>query len=238
MAASVGKGPSSGPDSVPGEKTNVVSSMLGMGAKALQNLNPIKRIHAHLCAFHFYAHDMTRQVEAHHYCTHYNQDMRQCLIYDSPEKNARLIGVEYIVSEKLFQDLPDEEKKLWHTHEYEVKGGILFMPGVPKVAENKELDEVAKTYGKVFHFWQYDRGDTLPLGLPQLMMSFTADGQLNPDIASSVEKRFGVNFHENAEGRKHMTGPSMGIHPSSNPWLKGVGLKPELREVDITAKKQ
>jgi hypothetical protein len=45
--------------------------------------------------------------------------------------------------------------------------------------------QVAKTYGKVFHFWQYDRGDALPLGLPQLMMSFTEDGQLNPNLASS-----------------------------------------------------
>lgn len=96
--------------------------------------------------FHFYAHDMKRQVEAHHYCTHYNQDMRQCLIYDSPEKNARLIGVEYIVSEKLFQGLPDEEKKFWHTHEYEVKGGILFMPGVPQAAEHKELEEVITSF--------------------------------------------------------------------------------------------
>jgi hypothetical protein len=85
---------------------------------------------------------MNRQVEAHHYCTHYNQDMRQCLIYDSPEPNARLIGVEYIVSEKLYQGLPDEEKKLWHTHEFEVKGGILFIPGIPKVAEHAELSEV------------------------------------------------------------------------------------------------
>lgn len=92
--------------------------------------------------FHFYAYDMNRQVEAHHYCTHYNQDMRQCLIYDSPEPNARLIGVEYIVSEKLYQGLPDEEKKLWHTHEFEVKGGILFIPGIPKVAEHAELSEV------------------------------------------------------------------------------------------------
>lgn len=92
--------------------------------------------------FHFYAYDMNRQVEAHHYCTHYNQDVRQCLIYDSPEANARLIGIEYIISEKLFGTLPAEEKKLWHTHEYEVKGGILFIPGIPKVAEHAELSDV------------------------------------------------------------------------------------------------
>lgn len=233
MAGAVGKGPASTPEDLPGKGTNVITSLLGQGAKLLQSLKPINKIHAHLCAFHFYAHDMKRQVEAHHYCTHYNQDMRQCLIYDSPEKNARLIGVEYIVSEKLFQGLPDEEKKFWHTHEYEVKGGILFMPGVPQAAEHKELEEVAKTYGKVFHFWQYDRGDTLPLGLPQLMMAFTEDGQLNPNLAKSVEDKFGVSFQKHAESRKHMTGPSMGIHPLANPWLKGTGLQSELREVDI-----
>ena len=60
--------------------------------------------------FQFYAYDMTRKLEAHHYCTHYNEDMRQCLIYDTPEKDARLIGIEYIVTEKLFMQLPDEEK--------------------------------------------------------------------------------------------------------------------------------
>ncbi len=37
---------------------------------------------------------------------------------------------------------------------------------------------VAKTYGKVFHFWQFDKGDTLPIGPPQLMMAITTDGQL------------------------------------------------------------
>jgi hypothetical protein len=72
------------------------------------------------------------QVEAHHYCMHYNQDMRQCAIFNSPEADARLIGVEYII-DTLF----DEEKKLWHSHDYEVKGGILFMPGVLKVIESR-----------------------------------------------------------------------------------------------------
>lgn len=35
------------------------------------------------------------------------------------------------------------------------------------------------TYGKTIHTWQVDRGDTLPLGAPQLMMSPTADGQVS-----------------------------------------------------------
>jgi hypothetical protein len=56
--------------------------------------------------------------------------------------DARLIGVEYIISEKLFDTLSDEEKRLWHSHDYEVKGGILFMPGVPKVIKRKKLEEV------------------------------------------------------------------------------------------------
>lgn len=51
--------------------------------------------------------------------------------------------------------------------------------------------------------------------------------------AAGVEDKFGVSFQKHAESRKHMTGPSMGIHPLANPWLKGTGLQSELREVDI-----
>ena len=40
-----------------------------------------------------------------------------------------------------------------------------------EVAENKEMEEVVVLYGKVFHLWQTDRGDELPLGMPQLMVS-------------------------------------------------------------------
>lgn len=30
------------------------------------------------------------------------------------------IGIEYIVSEKLFESLSPDEQKLWHSHDYEV----------------------------------------------------------------------------------------------------------------------
>lgn len=194
---------------VPGEPTQTGTAFLEKATATIQNFAPINKIHQHLCAyvysppspspllslhnlysfqsqlhfrFHFYGYDMTRQVEAHHYCGHQNEEMRQCLIYDSPDADARLIGLEYIISENLFLTLADDEKPLWHSHEYEVKSGVLFMPGIPGPIQRQDMEKVAKTYGKVFHFWQVDRGDNLPLGLPQVMMAFTRDGQLYEDL--------------------------------------------------------
>ncbi|GKV29682.1 hypothetical protein SLEP1_g38587 [Rubroshorea leprosula] len=85
---------------------------------------------------------MTRQVEADHFCAHQNEEMRQCLIYDSPKKDARLIGVEFLISENLFLTLPDEEKPLWHSHEYEVKSGVLFIPGIPGPIKGPDMERV------------------------------------------------------------------------------------------------
>jgi len=74
---------------------------------------------------HPYAHDSSRPaVPAYHYCTHNTSaDLHQCIVFDSNEPSARLIGVEYIITEKLFRTLDDEEKKLWHSHKYEVESG-------------------------------------------------------------------------------------------------------------------
>ncbi|KAH0930171.1 hypothetical protein HID58_015898 [Brassica napus] len=219
-----------GPE-VPGEAAKTGTSIVDTATSAVQSFAPVNQIHQHLCAFHFYAYDMTRQVEAHHFCSHVNEDMRQCLIYDGPDANARLIGLEYIVTEKLFMTLPDEEKKLWHTHEWEVKGGFLFMPGVPGPIQRQDLDKVAKTYGKVFHFWQVDLGHDLPIGLPNVMMAVTRDGQLFHEMIQETEKRFGVSIEGEREARAYMSGPELGIHPLANGG--GKGLKLELREVDI-----
>ena len=92
--------------------------------------------------------------------------------------------MEDIISENLFLTLADEEKPLWHTHEYyEVKSGVLFMPGVPGPIQRQDLEKVCRTSGKTFHFWQIDRGDNLPLGLSQMMISLARDGQLYDELA-------------------------------------------------------
>lgn len=61
---------------------------------------------------------------------------------------------------------------------------MLIMPnpnvpnGVWEIAETEEMKEIVGLYGKTYHFWQVDTGDTLPLGKPELMMSFTKDEQV------------------------------------------------------------
>ena len=123
----------------------------------MQPKYPLAAMSTYLNGFHFYADDMGRQVEAHHFCTHLAHDMHQCVIYDSNKPGARLIGIEYIVSEERFRRLPDEEKRLWHSHHYEVKSGELVAPGIPELAERTYFADLVSTYGKTFHTWQVDR---------------------------------------------------------------------------------
>jgi hypothetical protein len=95
---------------------------------AAQDLSPVKQVCAHLNAFHTYASSPGRHVETSHYCAHLTQDMRQCILYDGPGPDARLIGVEYMITPVLYETLSQEERRLWHSHVYEVKSGMLIMP--------------------------------------------------------------------------------------------------------------
>lgn len=205
-------------NNIPGGPITTEDQILETGAATLQNFAPLKSICAHLNAFHTYASEPGRHVETNHYCAHLTEDVRQCLLYDSPEKNARLIGIEYMVTPKLYETLPAEERKLWHSHVFEVKSGMLIMPGptMPgmvqawEAAETQEMKHVIELYGKIYHLWQTDRGDALPLGEPNLMTSFTGSGQF--DFEKHVgerDKRFGVDHKHKAELRKDISEPQI-----------------------------
>ena len=165
----------------------------GAAADAHPGNGPIDAIHAHVCGFHFYSGDPTRALRAEHYCSHLATGVLQCVIYDSPARNARLIGIEYIISEALFVALPEEEKKLWHSHRYEVMSGLLVAPDLTDKAEKALMQDLVSTYGKCWDFWQVDRGDKLPLGRPQLMMGFTADGQADPTMVASRDRELAID---------------------------------------------
>ncbi|KZT29766.1 DUF1264-domain-containing protein [Neolentinus lepideus HHB14362 ss-1] len=208
--------------------------------EVMMSFKPINAIHQHLCAFHVYAHDRTRHVEAHHYCTHRTHDLHQCVIYDSDEPNAKLIGIEYVVSEKIFSSLPPEEKKYWHSHKYEVESGLLqiqakgAVPGVvTDVAEQPAMLELQKTYGKTIHTWAIDETPELPLGPPNLMMAYTADGQIPPELVKQRDQKWGMDTEAKRQLRAGYL-PEYQPLDGADDWQstgKGVVFEPVLRDL-------
>ena len=213
-----------------GQGHSIKHRALDMAASIMQPKYPIEAITTFLNGFHFYADDMGRQIEAHHFCIHLQHDLHQCIIFDSNRPGARLIGVEYIVSEERFRELPEDEKQLWHSHHYEVKSGELIAPGIPEAAELAYFKDLVSTYGKTFHTWQIDRDD-FPYGIPQLMMGFTQDGQLDERLVEARDRRLGVSSKRRRQNRSAIPMPIPII--GANSWESGTSVQTQLRQVPL-----
>jgi Protein of unknown function (DUF1264) len=204
--------------------------LLDLAAGAMQRRYPVEAMSTYLNGFHMYADDMGRQVEATHFCIHLRHDLHQCVIFDSNKPDAGLIGIEYIISAERFRNLPEDEKKLWHSHRYEVKSGLLVAPGIPELAERASFEDLVTTYGKTFHTWQYDRDD-FPYGIPQLMMGFTEDGQADEVKIRSRDERLGVSAADRRRKREAIPMPE--VAPGANPWESGRTVQTRLEETDF-----
>ena len=207
----------------PGAPAGVSTRLLDAGADALQARPPIAALNAYLDGFHFYNGKLRGQMEAHHYCAIVNEELIQCVIYDGNVKEAKLMGVEYIVSARLYQGLPAAEKSLWHSHVHEVKSGQLIAPGIPAVAEKALMQKLVGTYGKTWHTWHTDLHKTLPLGVPQLMMGFTKDGQADAAMVAERDRRFRVDTAEKRRQRADIAAPT--IIPGADAWQHGTTIQ-------------
>ncbi|KAF4360693.1 hypothetical protein G4B88_010688 [Cannabis sativa] len=203
----------------PGKAMTMEQHVLDAGAEMMQSLKPVKKMNQHVCSFALYSHDMTRQLMTHHYVTRLNQDFLQCAVYDSDHISAHLIGVEYIVSDKVFETLPPQEQKLWHSHAYEVKSGLWVNPRVPEMLGKSELENMTKTYGKFWSTWQTDRGDPLPMGAPALMMSPQAvsPGIVKPELVRERDERYNISTEALGESRVEIS-ESEWINPQADYW--------------------
>jgi len=195
------------------------TQVLEAGAAVLQNKPPIEAINTYLDGFHFYSGNLQGQMEAHHYCSLLNDDIIQCVIYDGNVKAAKLMGIEYVISGKLFASLPNAEKALWHSHVHEVKSGQLIAPGIPRAAEHELMKKLVGTYGKTWHTWHTDMNQQLPLGVPQLMMGFTQDGQINTALVQSRDRRFEIDSAQTRAQRADIAAPT--IDPLADAWQRG-----------------
>ena len=111
---------------------------------------------------------------AYHYCKPVGEDLvAQCLLYDGTGPDARLIGVEYLVSADVFNKMPADEKGYWHDHKYEVDAGLLKSLTQTGEEEKATLAKVRTLYGKIFHTWS--SGKTYPQGPARLFWAVTGE---------------------------------------------------------------
>jgi hypothetical protein len=217
----------------PGSDKTTKTTTLETGAAMLQGKEPLSALNVYTDGFHFYNGNMKDQMEAHHYCSIVNEDLNQCVIFDGNGRDAKIMGVEYIISKKMFETLPADEKKLWHSHVYEVKSGILIAPGIPDFAEHELMEKMAGTYGKTWHTWHTDQQRTLPTGHPLLMMGFTEDGQINTQLVTERDKRFGISSAEKRKNRADIAAPP--IDPAADSWKKSEVLQLTLEPMSKAA---
>jgi hypothetical protein len=197
--------PPQGGETAPGAERTPRTAALESGANVMQDRTPVAQISMYLVGFHPAKDDPSVQMESHHYCDQVNEDFAQCVLYDGNGDDARLHGIEYIISERLHATLPAEERAYWHPHNYEILSGALRMPGLPDVAEQEALRTKVNSYGKTWHVWMTGvhgrRADSLPLGPAHLAWSFNRDGEAHPELIATRDRRMGLNTAEARQRR-------------------------------------
>jgi hypothetical protein len=206
--------PPSGDSTAPGSARTAKTATLETGAAMLQDKTPLTQIALYLNGFHVAKDDPTVQMEANHYCDQVNQDFAQCVLYDGNTDAARLMGIEYIISKKLYDGLPADEKPYWHPHNYEILSGELRAPGLPDVAENAALKDKINSYGKTWHTWMTGASgrtsDSLPYGPAHLQWSFNRDGEVDPRMIEARDQRMKLNT---ADARRDRAGLASAAEP-------------------------
>lgn len=207
LTACTGSGTAEPSVQAAGRPESAKTDVLEAGATMLQRNAPTDGLDIYLVGFHPMKADPSHQFEAHHFCKQVNEDLAQCALYDGNTADANLNGIEYIISEALFETLPEEEKQYWHPHNGEILSGQLVAPGLPAAADHALMESKMNSYGKTWHTWNtggLGAGDSLPLGEPTLAWSFNRFGEARPELVEQRDRRMDISTEERRQARQDL----------------------------------
>lgn len=207
LTACTGSGTAEPSVQAAGRPESTKTDVLEAGATMLQRNAPTDGLDIYLVGFHPMKADPSHQFEAHHFCKQVNEDLAQCALYDGNTADANLNGIEYIISEALFETLPEEEKQYWHPHNGEILSGQLVAPGLPEAADHALMESKINSYGKTWHTWNtggLGAGDSLPLGEPALAWSFNRFGEVRPELVEHRDRRMDISTEEQRQARQDL----------------------------------
>lgn len=174
---------------------------LAAAARLLQDNAPVAALDVHFVGYHARVDDPASQTLTHHFCRQVNQDFAQCALFDGDGADANLVGVEYVVSGRMFAGFPEAERAYWHPHNYEILSGQLVAPGLPERLERELLRGRIDSYGKTWWLWPASEGVALPTGPPRLAWSFNRDGEIDAALLARGEQETGVAPRSRRESR-------------------------------------
>jgi Protein of unknown function (DUF1264) len=124
-----------------------------MPAVGAEPASPATGYDIHVQAPHLHP-DGTVGGPYHHYCKGISDKILQCLLFESTDPKAALIGIEYFVAKDLSRKLsPIQWHRYFHDHKVEIATGRVQV--LEPADKAKEIAEAAsKTDGVIYHLWQ------------------------------------------------------------------------------------
>lgn len=161
-----------------------------------------KKFDTEVVGFYAIKDDPSKQLVAYHYCDKMPDGMMQCVLYDDNTSDAKMIGQESIITKDKYEALPEEEKSLWHPHNFEILSGQLAVPGMSDEQEMPLMTELMNTYGKTYLF-ETEGGD-MPKGEPKLAWSITKEGELKQELVDERDQKLGIDTKKKLEARQSL----------------------------------
>lgn len=99
----------------------------------------------------------------HHYCKGISDKILQCLLFESTDPKAKLVGIEYFVAKDLTRKLPAIQwHRHFHDHKVEIATGRVQVLDMPPDQAAKVAEAASQTDGVIYHLWQH--GQEFPDG--------------------------------------------------------------------------
>ena len=102
---------------------------------------------------------------SHHYCKAVSGGFTECQLYDGDRPDAKLIGVEVVVSPEMYKSFSKAEKSMWHYHKTEIPRVSPTLPDLSAEEAAKVAKSLEESYGKVVILWDPTKG-AFPTGRP------------------------------------------------------------------------
>lgn len=92
------------------------------------------------------------------------------------------------------------------------------------------MEILVGTYGKTFHTWPYaSKGSDIPIGIPELVMGFTGDGQMSKKFQKTRDRMFGTDTNKIRKSRLDINAPP--VLDGADSWRYGYTLNLGLTNV-------